>query len=129
MTRTTNVLPELQWHNKNRNGGSYVNEDVTVTITKASKNSKEGRKRLGLSFRNNLFKVFDSRYITFAILKNRIYFKAADRNMGYAITQKNTNGYVQATLVGDDIKEFEQFIGDYSLKFDEFYELYYIERA
>lgn len=123
-----NVLPELQWFSKKRRLGRTSNAPVSITITAPSKNSKGERRRLTFAFRDKLYENFKSNYITFAILKDRMYFKSVQPKEGYAITVKGLSGYVQATITLDELKNFEPFIGNYSLKYDEFYELYYVEK-
>ena len=127
--KSANVLPELQWFNKKRNLGRTSDAPVSITVTAQSKNSKGDRRRLAFAFRDKMYENFKSKYITFAILKNRIYFKSVQPKEGYAITVKGLAGYVQATITLDELKNFEPFIGDYSLKYDDFYELYYVERG
>lgn len=126
---TTKVLPELQWFDKKRKLGEVSSNAVSITVTAAGKKSKVDRRRLSFVFRDKLFENFNSRYITFAIMKNRIYFKGVKAKEGYAIIVKGLNGYCQATITLDELKDFELFIGDYSsLKYDDFYELYYVEK-
>lgn len=124
----TNVLPELQWFSKKRRLGRIGSAPVSITVTTSSKNSKGDRRRLTFAFRDKLYENFKSKYITFAILKNRMYFKSVQPKEGYAITVKGLSGYVQATVTLEELKSFEPFIGDYSLKYDDFYELYYVEK-
>lgn len=126
--RTGNVLPELQWYNKKRRLGDGCSKAVSISITTGSKNSKSDRRRLAFIFRDKIFEGFNSKHITFAIMKNRIYFKGVEPVDGYAITVKGLNGYVQVTVTSDELGMFEPFIGDYSLKYDKFYELYYVEK-
>ena len=129
MTRATNnMLPELQWYEKRVQRGVQSSANVSMTITTGGRHSANDTKRLAFSFRDKIWQVFDSKYITFAVMKNRIFFKGVEAKKGYAITSKSTSGYMQATIYPDEISQFEPFIGDYSLKYDEYYELYYIER-
>ena len=65
----------------------------------------------------------------FAVLKNRIYFKGTDNKQeGYKITVKSVNATVVACLsTKEEIENYEAFIGDYTLRFDKYYGLYYID--
>ena len=127
--KSANVLPELQWFDKKRKLGDVGSNAVSITITTSSKNSKSDRRRLSFIFRDKIFEDFNSRYITFAIMKNRIYFKGVEPKEGYAVTVKGLNGYTQCTITLDELEQFEPFVGDYSLKYDDFYELYYVEKG
>lgn len=126
--KSANVLPELQWFNKKRKLGESSNA-VSITVTAGGKNSKADRRRLAFIFRDKLYENFKSKYITFAVMKNRIYFKGVEAKEGYAITIKGVSGYCQATITLNELEQFEPFIGDYSLRYDDFYELYYVERG
>lgn len=125
MKKQTKVLPELNWKQKLR---VNVSTDVSVTITGGGKQSREDDRVLTIIIRDNLFQVFNTDYITFAVLKNRLYFRGTDKRNGYKVTVKNTSGYAKITIHKNEVGVYEPFVGDYSLKFDEFYELYYIER-
>lgn len=127
--KNTKILPELQWFSKKRMLGEVNSSAVSITVTTAGKNSRTDRRRLAFIFRDKIFEGFNSRYITFAIMKNRIYFKGVEPKEGYAVTIKGLNGYCQATITLDELEDFESFIGDYSLKYDDFYELYYVEKT
>lgn len=127
--KSANVLPELQWLNKKRRLGELSRSAVTIRVASPSRTSKADRKRLTFVFRDKLYENFNSRYITFAVMKDRIYFKSVEAVEGYAIVIKGLSGYVQVTVTPDELKQFESFIGDYSLKYDDFYELYYVENG
>ena len=122
--KSNNVLPELSWKTKLNQTGTRSSDDVSIAITK----SKGEAKRLSLIFRIHMWEVLSSEYIAFAVLKNRIYFKGTDKKEGYTVSVKNTSGYLSITLNQKELETYEDFVGDYSLKFDNFYELYYIER-
>jgi hypothetical protein len=65
----------------------------------------------------------------YGLVKNRIYFKPADPKVGYKLTKKCNNAYMQATINKDMVSTYEEFCpGEYHLKYDDFQELYYIER-
>lgn len=126
------LKPELNWVTK-KHATAVNGTDVSIRISGKGK-AKDPAKRaetkvLTIIFRNGLYKQFDSEYIMFAVLKNRLYFKGTTAGMGYKITQKNTSGYMSATLQKEEIAEFEAFAfqRDFSLKYDDFMEMYYVQ--
>lgn len=118
-----NVLPELMWNTKQRSANNG-NADVSVSIVK----NGGDRRRLNFSFKNDIDQLFGGDYVVFALMKNRIYFKASNSIEGYKLSKAKNRAYVAATLNGSQVDEYKKFIGDFDLKFDVFYELYYIER-
>lgn len=128
------LKPELNWVTK-KHAVAVNGTDVSIRISgkgkaKDPEKSKDS-KVLTIVFRDNLYKQFDSEYLMFAVLKNRLYFKGTTPGMGYKITQKSTSGYMQATLQKEEIAEFEAFAfqRDFSLKYDDFMEMYYVQLA
>lgn len=106
----------FNWKVKTGNGGLGLKEDVSISIV------KDGA--VSIVLRNGKKKLFDGA-ISYAIFKNRVMLRPDKR--GYAISgnNKSENGYVKIHK-GDE--ELRNFIGDYDLKYDDFYELYYIEK-
>ena len=127
MRKGTSVLPELDWKKKFK-ASCTSDANVSINVCDGGKRMTAGTKMLSIVIRDNLYKQFNSEFITFAILKNRIYFKGVDKHDGYKVSLNHVNGYVQATLQPKEVKAYSKFIGDYSLKYDEIYELYYIEK-
>lgn len=125
---TKKVLPELQWFSKKRKLGEGGSSAVSVVITSSGKNLRSDRRRLTFIFRDKMYENFNSKYVTFAVMKNRIYFRGVEPRKGYSVTVKGLNGYAQCIINLDELKQLEPFIGDYSLKYDDFYELYYVEK-
>ena len=127
--KTAKVLPELDWQKKFSGRGIKSDANVSISLTNQTKGGK-CQKRICFIFREKMWEAFDTRYLMFAVLKNRIYFKGSeDKYEGYAITTKGHNGYIVATPHDkEELGVYEGFVGDYSLKFDEYYELYYIEK-
>lgn len=125
------VLPELNWKQKLNGRGHMSSANVTVSVGNVTR--KDGcheyrSKRVTFIFRDNLHQHFATGFLAFAPLKKRIYFKEATKADGYSISTKMTSGYVTATLDDTEIGVYEEFVGDYTLKYDDVYELFYIER-
>lgn len=84
---------------------------------------------IGITFRNGIYELFGD-YIQFAVYKNRMLFRTADTGAGlklYAGSGKCQNRYIKFKVDDDTRVIKEKFIGDFELKYDTFYELYYIE--
>lgn len=128
------LVPELKWVTRKR-VRSTEGANVSVRLSGKGKakdpEKSQSAKVLIFIFRDNLYNQFKSNYIMFAVLKNRLYFKGTTAGLGYKITEKATSGYMSATLQKNEIAEFEDFAlqQDFSLKYDDFLEMYYIELA
>lgn len=128
------LKPELNWITK-KHATASTGTDVSIKIAYHGRSKdlekNQDSKVLTVIFRNGLYKQFDSEYLMFAVLKNRLYFKGTTAGLGYKITQKSTSGYMSATLQKEEIAEFEAFAfqRDFSLKYDDFMEMYYVQLA
>lgn len=100
--------------------------DVSINCIKSG-DSKYGA--VSFTFRNDVWQFFGER-VEFAIYKNRILFRNAAPGEGLAFSSgsiKCPNKYIKIRIT-DNIQIIkDKFIGDYELKYDSFYELYYIE--
>ena len=103
------------------------NSDVTISFMKSRDNL------VNITFRNGVIYLISSTdYVKITKpLKNRIYFKQGYDKDGLLLNKnKNVtadNRYVR--FQNDDLrKAFDEFGGDYELKYDNFNELYYIEK-
>ena len=107
----------FNWKTKSIHTGRGIQYDVSISLVKGGANS--------IVLRNGKKNLFEDKAISYAIFKNRVMFRS-DKD-GYAISgnNKSPNGYVKIHK-GDE--ELRDFIGDYDLKYDDFYELYYIEK-
>lgn len=113
------VLNNFEWRTKIYNSKSIT--DITV--------SKVSDGRINIIFRNGTEKKITSTgYITFCFHKNRILFRESDQYEGFKITgrsNRNTRNIQPKMRDSLDLA----FIGDYDkLQYDEFLELYYVEK-
>ena len=89
--------------------------------------------RYGFTLRGKSLTVFDD-YIDLAIYKNRVLFRVGAPDAGYKLCRAGIkkgsvcpNKYFSVAKTSLTA-ELEDFIGNYELKHDDFYDLYYIEK-
>ena len=122
-------LSSMNWVSKSKARGSVGDFDVSLTFGKKKSTDKEP-KLLCMTLRNEAEKLFadDNEYIQICIHKNRMFFRQADSKTGYKLYDNKTvhskNRYVKFPL--HDV--MKAFVGDYDMKYDDFLELYYIEK-
>lgn len=114
-------LERFAWEYKNgkRTGRSLA--DVTVQLKD---------RILKVTFRNNNGDLITStNYLTFCLFKNRIMFNETD-DRGYKVFKSGSSHikYLSATITPEKVEKYKEFEGDYKLKLDEFYGIYYIEK-
>ena len=129
------IVDEIVWCSKRCNQtAAWGRKDIGLTVSHHKKNKahKTDYYTLSFSFRDNIEKVFskdDKICLMYGLVKNRIYFKLANPKVGYKLTKKCNNAYMQATINNDMLGKFQEFCpGEYHLKYDDFQELYYIEK-
>ena len=116
-------MAEIEFETRQKSG--YKSQaDITLTVL----NGNKGKNRVNIYFRNNT-KIHFPDGVIFGIYKNRIVFEKSN-TQGYKIATNNNNrsdyGCVSATVSDPD--KYKDWIGDYTLKWDSFYEFWYIER-
>lgn len=132
---TPSIVDEIVWCSKRSCQTSKTEyKDVGISLSHHNKTGarKNGYYTLTFAFRNNISNVFgkENVYLQFGIVKNRLYFKVADPKIGYKLTSKSSlTHYMQATCSKEMRAAFEEFCpGEYHLKYDDFQELYYVEK-
>lgn len=120
-------LAKMDWVEKTRRR-HITNADVTVSVqVKKAGATKDSHKVICFTFRNEVIeKLTTTNYIQVCVHKNRLFIREADKVSGYKITQPATsiNKYCKMPVL--DV--FSEFAGDFELKYDDFLELYYIEK-
>lgn len=100
--------------------------DVAISLIKVGKNDK-AHDGISIVFRNGVEeKVGDN--LEIAIYKNRVLFRQTDTPAMAMLKNRDTNNRYGRITGGAIVQKLKAFIGDYTLKHDEFYELYYIEK-
>ena len=119
-----NFLERLNFETKCRNS-TRSDADISIAIG----NSTANRKRINLYIRNGYPEVFGE-YIKFAIYKNRLIFIPAEQHEGFKLVNHNKANphscLVSASV--SDIEPYRAYEGNFTFKYDDFYEFYYIER-
>jgi len=119
---------KFSWINKgSKNYHHRANSDISINCVKNNGKAFSG---ISFTFRNDVWQFFGEN-IEFAIYKNRIMFRTAENNCGMKLfsgSSKSDNKYFKVRVNEDTQIIKDKFIGDYELKYDEFYELYYIEK-
>lgn len=116
------------WEADTRNGRS--NADITVSrISPAHKGKKEDidKYRYSITFRNKVNVNFGE-YIDLTVFKNRILMRPGIKGKSrkfYGGEKTNRNVVV---VENEKTKALKDFIGDYTLRYDETYEFWYVER-
>lgn len=118
-------IKTLDWIGRCSSSG--LKSDVSVRVV----HGHDCKKLINITFRNDCFKKFtNSEYCECAIFKNRIFFRESDSTRGLLLNRNkattDTTTYVRFQKT-EYVNLYAQFVGDYELKYDEFYELYYIE--
>lgn len=128
-------MEKMNWVEKTKTR-SVSNADVTVSIQLKTKGAvKNSHQVICFTFRNGVIeKLTTTGYIQICVHKNRLFIREADKNIGYKVT---TPGYKEA-VPGSNVNRyckmpvldvFSGFEGNYELKYDDFLELYYIEKG
>lgn len=118
---------KFEWVNPRvRKGVSRgVVSDLSISLISVGGKNKHD----GISFvvRNEKEKEIGTNF-EIAIFKNRVFFRPTDVPAISLYKNKNTN-YVYGRIgVGAIVQTLKKFVGDYEIKHDEIYELYYIEK-
>lgn len=125
-------------------GNTYakpLKSDADVTINKVkwtgAKNPDGKEKAYSFIFRNKVWEKMGNN-LMIAIDKNRVMFREATNDIvgmrlnGKSVgdkSHKNSDGSRYGRLKAtEETKELDNFIGDYDLKFNDFFGIYYIEK-
>lgn len=113
------LFAEIEFESRKRKNKTM--KDFTLTVS--------GRGKVYMYFRNGTHKNFEGGF-RFGIYKNRIIFDKTNVN-GLVIKEKEVKSGVigvAAYITVTDAEKYKPWVGDYDLKWDEFYEFWYIEK-
>lgn len=101
-----------------------------ISLHKVTNNKKDV---IAITFRNGVYKLItETDYILISYpKKNRIYFKAGTQLNGILLGKNNgtkKEHRYSRFYSEEDVKFFIDYTGEYELKYDDFNELYYIEK-
>lgn len=124
--RMNELANKLNWIGCSKHYSKRGN-DVTITIAK-----NKDKNAISITMRNDIFKLLGDEvdYIEVAVYKNRVFFRQSDDKNG--ILLKSNKNATQTTRyakinIDRDVAYLVPFAGDYEMKHDDFYDLYYIE--
>lgn len=118
MTRTE-AQDRFDWHGMTGKSKKKTASDVSINLHKGE--------HIGITFRNGADKKIGER-LEVAVYKNRVLF----RDSPNGVIMQNKSGKIGKNVyarINDITEELRPFIGDYELKYDDFYELYYVEKG
>ena len=116
---------KLVWIGKmNKRSGN----DISITVNLES-TGRRGR-YVGFTFRDDCEKQFckGGKYFEVAFFKNKMFFKKSDERNGLLIADNPQTQNKYAKIQNETAEYFAHWEGSYALQYDEFWELYYIER-
>ena len=116
-------MNEISWISKKTARGIRSDMDISLRLIK---NGGGKKNTINLILRNGISEIFEAPGLVVGVRKNRMFF--VPREDGYKIgaaNDKSDNRYVRIPATNNDLIEF---CGDYELKYDNFLEMYYIER-
>lgn len=105
--------------------------DVSINRIKGGKSKANGNEyRFSFTFRNDCSKKLGDKgdKIEIAIFKNRIMFRQSENGMTLSGKSNKTSNRYMHFPITSLTEELTSFIGDYELKYDDFYEVYYVEK-
>ena len=122
---------KFDWFGKQNLKKNFSKNDISLNLIKVG-GGKDGKSYYGFSitFRNKVWQNFGEN-IEIATYKNRILFRTSETGLALTkkIGSKTDNHYCKINRCDDEMMAtLKGFIGDYELKYDPFYELYYIEK-
>jgi len=111
----------------------HSNQDVTINrCSPRTPDAKNQQIRYNFTMRNKTSLVLGE-WIDIAIYKNRVFFRpSTQKDGGYKMychnnSKSKTNPFLQIPET-ETTKGLIDFVGDYDMHYDDFYELYYIEK-
>lgn len=128
-TQSAHFLPETGWFTREKAGSGLDRNDVQIVITKGN---NETRRNLTIRFYDSCAELIsDTGYAQIQIYKNRMFFRSAEKDKGYMLSgHKNGDSKtkrLQISITAEMAKDLSYAIGDYDLRYDDFYEYYYVE--
>ena len=120
------VLGKMQWLKKDKSC-NRSQKDVSISLNACS-TSTTGRV-IAITFRNECYElVSDTGYIQAGVYKNRCFFRSTTSSEGYKLSCPKAGLKKSRYCKMPEMKELANMIGDYELKYDDFLEMYYIEK-
>lgn len=114
---------QFNWFSCPTNRDKAKSDDITIKRILSG-----GKPCINLTFRNDIWEIIGES-IEFAIFKNRVVFREKKGGLELKPNKNSKNRYAFVGIrYPKEVEALSDFIGDYSLNYDGFYEVYYIER-
>lgn len=116
---------KFTWIGANAKNYHRSNDDVSIGVIK---NGRDPQGAISFTFRNGCWNNFGKR-VEIAIYKNRVMFRTSEK--GASLNTRSINNSVNRYMklkVDESTEALKDFRGDYELKYDAFYELFYVEK-
>lgn len=118
---------KFEWVNPRQKKG-FTGEQRDVSISLITIGTKEkGHDGISIIFRNKIEERVGTN-LELAVYKNRVFFRQTDVPAMNMLSNRETPNRYGKIGTGAIVQTLKNFIGDYDLKYDTFYELFYIER-
>ena len=108
--------------------GMDQTKDISISKLNASPSGKT-RKRFNIIFRNKCHTKF-GQYVDITVYKNRVYFRASSaENHGFKLYGLNSKVNPNTNINENEVTAvLKDFVGDYELRYDHMFELWYVEK-
>lgn len=123
------IAEHINWIESERHCRGGVRSKADISVTECKGAGKNGI-RYNITFRNDTNELF-GQYVNVAVFKNRMFFKPSSiEENGYKLyehAKKKGNPFMQI-VKKESTRCVGDFLGHHELKYDDFLDLYYIER-
>lgn len=117
------ILKQFNWIS-NTKVDARSNADVTISISNRQKKKAD---IIHIAIRNEVGRSIVGKKVEFAAYKNRLMFKIGDT--GYTASGQHGKSFSYITItLKEGCEVFRDYIGDFPIKYDDFLDVYYIER-
>lgn len=121
------ILSKIKWAGQETRSTYTSDADVSLRMTKGTSKT---HKAFQFTFRNQTGTKFGKRAICGLLNDKVLIFTTAKPGTGYAFNlQSRSNGRVHGYFkmpYNDDTKDYEKFVGDYTLQYSPIIDMYYI---
>lgn len=120
----------FDWHGNTQLYRNVSNADISINFVCLSSKNNVRNMGFSLTFRNESYNHFPNGF-QYAFKDNKIFFRPSEEGLGLRAKKNSStpNHYARFKAFNEEEeKKFKEFIGDYTLKYNEYIDLYYIEK-